>query len=439
MYKLSDKESTHIIVNMGHPLSWIALSREGTREVEITDALVKRAYAAVSYRNPLLRAVYAPEKAKFSLVIRDTSEVIQDEIEGRLPARATTEFRTRDDAWNEYRRNVERARWKCSAMWEVTVCILDKEASPDTAYAIFGHFNHAVTDGAAVMAAMGEFVSVINAGLIEGKLPPHNFLGESLPVPKPFHERYPLFRFIDTESDDVKEELFARANKALASKSGKMKSMIADKVFNEETTRKFIAKCKAHGVSVTAGLFATVAIASQAKKFNSFMPISFRTKENLDEISMSFSRIGISLDFTSVWDGDEKKLWGALANEFYKEIRRKLASEEEKYTGCALSFVHASFNDVPPFKDSVCFGPNNDEIFIGMSNVGIVDGFFEDKGPLRPIDVTGYCTNLAAPESVVWCYTFRGKFHVSILDVTPPDRREVFEAFADRVFRLIEN
>lgn len=448
MYKLSDKESTHVMVNMGHPLSWIALSRDSTTtaRTEITDALVKRAYAVVSYRNPLLRAVYIPEKAKFSLVIRGTEEIIQDEADGKLPAHTTTKFRTRDEAWAEYKRNVESVRWKCNAMWEVTLCILDSKTSPDIAYAIFSHFNHAVTDGAAVMAALGEFVRVLNYGLAnDGALPPHNFLGESMPIPKPFHERYPLFKFIDFTSDDEKEELFAKANKELAIKSTKMKSMIADRIFNEEATKNFITRCKTHGVSVTAGLFAAVSIASQAKKFNSFMPLSLRSNDNIDEVSMSFTSIGISLDLAHDWDEakkgsyDDKKLWSILANKFHKEIHMKITSDEEKYTGCALSFVHASFNDVPPFKDSICLGPNNDEIFIGMSNVGIVDKYFEDKGPLRPTDVTGYCTNLAAPESVVWCYTFRGRFHISILDVTPPDRREVFEEFANRIFTIIEN
>ena len=445
MYKLSDKESTHIIVNMGHPLSWVALSRDASHDTEITDALVKRAYAVVSCRNPLLRAVYKPDTAKFSLVIRDISEVVQDEADGQLPAHTTTAFRTRDEAWAEYKRNVECVRWKCSAMWEVTVCILDRERSPDTAYAIFAHFNHAVTDGAAVMKALGDFVRVLNAGLTGDSttLPPHNFLGESMPVPRPFHERYPLYKFVDAASDDAKEELFKRANEALALKSAKMRSMISDRSFTEEATGNFIDRCKRHGVSVTAGLFAVVAMASRARKFNSFMPFSFRTKENLDEVSMSFTSIGISQDFTSAWSKaqstEDEEFWATLAGAFHKEIHAKIASDEEKYTGRALSFVHASFSDVPPLKDSVCFGPNNDEIFIGMSNVGVVDGYFEDRGPLRPTDVTGYCTNLAAPESVVWCYTFRGRFHISVLDVTPPDRREVFEAFTTRIFDIIGN
>ena len=75
MYKLSDKEATSIIVNSSQPVAWVALS--STSKTEITEALVTRAYAAVSCKNPLLRGVYEPEKARYSLVISDVSEIIQ--------------------------------------------------------------------------------------------------------------------------------------------------------------------------------------------------------------------------------------------------------------------------------------------------------------------------------------------------------------------------
>ena len=443
MYKLSDKESADVILNSASPFVWLAL--KNTSQNEVTEALVKRAYAAVSCRNPLLRAVYRPEVAKFSLVVRDVSEVIRDEAEGRLAAHLTREFRTRAEAWAEYNEKIEHKVWKCSAMWEVTVCVLDGEdPSADANIVVFGHFNHGITDGAAVMEALSEFVRVLNAGLANGgaALPPYNFLGESMPIPRPFLERYPLFKFDDPTSDDEKEALFAKVNAKLS--KCRPRCTIADRSFTEEATQRFIARCKEHGVSVTAGFFAAVAISASAKKFFSSMPISFRTKDSFGDFAVSFTDGSLSLDLTPTWgEGrDEDELWGALAGEFHREIRKKLDSKEEFYRGEALGFVRASLADSETSESSMCTGPNNDEFGICMSNVGIVDKYFvdgeEDAQPLSVMEVTSFCTNPIAAVIVFWCYTFRGKFRIAIFDSTYTPRNETFRKFTDKIFDIIE-
>ena len=181
------------------------------------------------------------------------------------------------------------------------------------------------------------------------------------------------------------------------------------------------------------------------------MLLSFRTKECFGDIAVSFTDADLTLDLTDTWScstGREisrESMWIALAKEFNREIRRKLASPETKYTGSAVGFVRGSLGDVPPLRDSMCFGPNNDELFICMSNVGVVDKHFASAGSegtstntLCVTEATAYCTNLAAPGIVFWCYTLHGKFHISILDITPPDRKEVFEAFTEDVFNIIK-
>ena len=444
MYKLSDKESADVVLNSASPFVWLTL--KNSTENEVTDAIVKRAYAAVSCRNPLLRAVYKPEVAKFSLVVRDVSEIIQDEADGKLPAHLTREFHTRAEAWAEYNDRIESKVWKCSAMWEVTVCVLDKDKTSDDAdIVVFGHFNHGITDGAAIMEGLSEFVRVLNAGLAgdSATLPPHNFLGESMPIPKPFLERYPLFKFDDPTSDDEKEALFGKVKAKLS--RGRTRCAIADKSFTEEATRRFIAKCKEHGVSVTAGFFAAVAISASAKKFFSSMPISFRTKDEFGDFAVSFTDGSLSLDLTPVWDEerDEDGLWAALAQEFHGEIRKKLESKEEFYRGSALGFVHASLAYSETSESSMCTGSNNDEFGICMSNVGIVDKYFVDEkdgvaSPLSVMEVTSFCTNPIAAVIVFWCYTFRGKFRIAILDSTYTPRKETFRKFTDKIFEIIE-
>ena len=461
MYKLSDKEATSIIVNSSQPVAWVALS--STSKFEITEALATRAYAAVSCRNPLLRGVYEPEKAKYSLVIRDVSDIVRDEAEGKLPVHITRAFHTRDEAWAEYVRIVENERWVCRAMWEVTVCVLDRATSSDPAYVIISHFNHGVADGAAVMAALGEFVRVLNAGLAMAQasepsllllLPSHNVLGESRPIPRPLLERYPLCRFVDTINDPVeKEDLYSRAVAALVAKDGKLKGMIVDKNISAEATKAFVARCKGAGVSVTAGLYAAVAMAMlPVKKFSTDMPLSFRTKDNFGDIAVSFGDNLFSLDLTDTWEAakasssiegsDDNAVWAAYAKVFHGKIRSILADPEVKYMSASMEFAHGAVEPVPPLRDTLCTNAAGDEFNFCISNVGVVDGYFEEEEEeealLSPTEVTAYCTNQDSPTLVFWCFTFRGRFHISILDITPPDRREVFEVFANKAIKIIE-
>ena len=445
MYRLSDKESTHIYINLAQPLAWIAL--KNTSENEITEALVRRAYAVVSCRNPLLRAVHKPDVSKFSLVIRDPSEVIQDEAAGKLPARLTRAFHTRDEASAEYKRKVESEVWESSFMWDVTVCVLDNEAGTDTNCVIFAYFNHGVADGAAVMESLKEFLRVLNAGLTNSaSLPPHNFLGESLPVPKPFHERYPLFKFLDSASDEEKEDLFTKVSAKVKSKDYKMYPVSVDKHFSEEATQKFIAKCKRNGVSFTAGFFAAVAMAASAKKFDGTMPMSFRTKDSWGEVAVSFTDAFFTADLRSAYESaghsDEKALWCAVSKEFHKEIRKKFASDDEKYRGLAINHVRAMLKgEECGSETSMCMGPNNDEISMCVSNVGIMDGYFvgEVGDPLTVTEVTAFCGNAIFPILAMWCYTFHGRFRVNALNASFVPRKEIFEAFTSKVFEIFES
>ena len=452
LYRLSDKESTHVIVNMGQPLAWVALS--STSEAEVSEALVARAYATVSCRNPLLRGVYRPEVSQFSLVIPDVSEVIQNEAEGKLPAHLSRAFHTRDEAWAEYVRRIGRVRWVCDAMWEVTLCALDRATSSDPAYVILAHVSHGVSDGAAVMHVLGEFVQVLNAGLAlpAGELPPHDFLGPSLPVPKPFLERYPKFRFLDAASDAEKAELFAKAIPATKAKEGKMSGIVVDKIICEEASKTFVAKCKAAGVTVTAGLYAAVAMSSakHPRRFDAAMPLSYRTKDCFGEVAVSFSDAMFSVELTPIWAetaaaeaaGDEDAVWTALAVAFNKAIRAKLAAENDKYTGCATNYVLESLGDPPTqLKETLLSGPDEDVFSMCLSNVGFVDKYFaacEEKGPIRATEVTAYCSNQFGVGVVLWCYTFKGKLHLGIFDMTPPDRKDVFETFANKVIKFVE-
>ena len=387
--------------------------------------------------------MYKPEVAKFSLVIRDVGEVIQDEADGKLPAHLTREFRSREEAWAEYKREVEDKFWQSTFMWEVTVCVLDSKAATEPKYVIFAHFNHGATDGAAAMEALSEFVRVLSAGLTSRQsLPPHNFLGESLPVPKPFLERYPLFKFDDPASDDEKEELFAKVIAKLSTEEGRVHNAIADRMFTEEATRRFIAKCKRSGVSVTAGLFAAVAMAAGARKFDPIMPLSYRTKDNWGELAASFTDASFSLDFTRVLEEEEgngeEAVWVAMAREFHREIRKKLSSPEEMYRGLSLTFARSALEEFK-VSDAICTGPNGDEFSMGLSNVGIMDGYFPEKdSPLCVSEVAGFCSNPYSLGIAFWCYTFRGKFRMCLADSIYGPKRRAFEDFAEKVFKIVE-
>lgn len=442
MYKLSDKESTYIFVKCSLPIAWLALSNKSGNE--ITEDLVKRAYAIVSCRNPLLRALHKPEVEEFALVVRDTDDVIQDETTNKLPAHVTKEFHTREEAWAEYKKEVEYKVWESNFMWEVLVCVLDKESpSSDTNCVIFGHFNHGVADGAAVMAALSEFIKALNYGLTNNTLPPHNLLGDSLPVPHPFLERYPLFKFDDPTSDEEKEELFTKVNAKLNSEGGRPRGTVVDRMFTEEATHNFIAKCKRHGVTVTAGFYAAAAMVTSAKRVKSSMPVSYRTKETLGEIAVSFTGADLALDLTSTLAGvegeDEETVWAALAKEFHREIHKKLELPEEKYKGMALGFVRPALNGPRSQSNtSILKGPDSDELSVCLSNVGILDKYFGDDGHLTVTDVTGYCSNHVSQVLTWWCYTFRGRFRFATLDIAYTPRKEVFEKFVNKLCDFIE-
>ena len=454
MYKLSDKEITYIRIKCSLPLSWLALRNASHNE--ITGSLVKRAYAAVSCRNPLLRAVYKPEIDKSSLIIRDVRDVIRDEAAGTLPAHLTTKYHTRAEAWADYKRMVEDEMWTTDAMWEVTVCPLGSEPPSGENVVVFAHFNHGVADGAAVMEALGEFVRVLNAGLLANSaavLPPHDFLGESRPVPKPFLERFPHFRFDDPTSEPEKEELFEEVIATMSDQATRLHAAIVDRPFTEEATRNFIAKCKAHGVSVTAGLYAAVAMAAAAPKtFKSSMPISYRTKGHFGDLAVSFTSSFFDLDLSGIWKeaaaaagngGDKDALWETLAKVFHKTIHTKLDSEDEKYRGTAFGFIRAALEKHEAGEAPLCPGQRGDVFSICLSNVGILDKYFageeEDGGlPLSVVDVTGYCSNHVSPTLVLWCFTLHGKFHMAILDSTYAHKRELLEKFTSKVFRFVE-
>lgn len=331
-------------------------------------------------------------------------------------------------------------------MWEVIVCVLDKESpSNDTNCVVFGYFNHGVTDGAAVMVALSEFVRVLNAGLeTSNTLPPHNFLGESTPIPKPFLERYPLYKFDDPSTDEEKEDLFAKVVAKASTKEGRIRSAIVDKILTEEATKSFIAKCKKYGVSVTAGFFAATAMAASAKKFDAGMPLSYRTKDNWGDFAVSFTNSAFLVDLeptlkSAVGDGgDEDAIWAALAKVFNSEIRKKFSSPEEMYRGVALNYVRYALDAPKTNLSSMCAAPDNECFAINMSNVGIMDGYFKDDGPLKVLDVTGLCSNSVCPDLIFWCYTFRGRFRISILDATYTPRRELFEEFAYKIINFVE-
>ena len=449
MYRLSDKESTYLIIKWCQPIAWITLSNNS--ENEVTEALVKRAYAAVSCRNPLLRAVYKPEVERFSLLIRDVSEIVQDEADGKLPVHFTRKFRTRDEVWAEYEKKIETEFWESDFMWEVIFCALDSEVSPGPKYAIIAQFNHGVTDGAAVMKTLGEFVDVLNAGLASSdggggaSLPAHNFLGESLPIPRTFLERYPPYKFTDTVSDDEKDKLFSEVSRLVRKDEFRVYSAIATKTFDEKTSQKFIEKCKINNVSVTAGLFAAVALTVQAKKkFDAAMPLSFRSKDNWGDLAVGFTDAGFSLDLASAWEEnsgkDEDTLWAAIAKEFHREIRRKFSSDEEKYRGMAVTYLREVMKGPAASRPSMCSGPGNDEFSMCLSNVGVLDGYFRDEkiSPLNVEDVMGFCTNFVYCGVTFWCYTFRGMLRICLLDATlSPKRREAFDVFSGKVFDFI--
>lgn len=234
------------------------------------------------------------------------------------------------------------------------------------------------------------------------------------------------------------------------SKEGRMNTAILEKGFSEEGTQGFIAKCKRSGVSVTAGLFATAAIVGSAKKkFNATMPISYRTKDDWGDVAVSFTDAGFSLDLASIWEENERRgegneaLWAAIAGEFHREIRRKLGSERDKFSGMAVGFLYSALEEFKADDTSdvsLCTGPSNDEFSILVSNVGVVDGYFVEKegDSLSVEEVLAFCGNAICPLLIVWCYTFRGKFRMVFLDATVSPKRKIFDEFADKVSEYVE-
>lgn len=436
MYKLSDTEAYHAITNADQPLAWATLSSAAVPGAVLTEALLKRAYACVSCRNPLLRSVYEPENDLHFLRVRDVADIARAEAEGELPVHYSHEFHTRDEAWAEYKRKVEAEWWECRYMWAVDVYVLDREPSRVASHALIFHVNHAAADGAGMMVLIDEFVSVLNkyaTCMPCTELPALDCLGGTLPIPEPFLIRFPKYKFVDALPGDESTKLFTEVAPIVRSNKKNSNTMVFDKTLSEATTLSFIGKCKEHGVSVTAAFYALFAIASKAKRIVSDMPISLRVKETSDVVADYFTDALLDMDVSSF---EPEDVWGMAAAFNYK-IHHDMVADKDK--GYAVEIAKSATKPFPQVQTSIA--AEDGVFFFCFSNIGRVDAMLKnskDSDCWAITEITAGCENSPGTCTIVWCTTFRNRFRFSCVAHCPPLTHELFESLMNSFLSLVE-
>lgn len=433
MYHLGVKESTFFVLNASQPFIWLTLSRA---EQELTVPRIRRAMLACCCRNPLLRGRYDPCVAKDALRISTPEEFVRLEQEegSPFPVHVDAAFETRAAAWAEYVRQGEGPFWESPFTWELAVHMFAARAEPDVSCAIFATFNHGVADGLGAVLALKEFLGVLNMGA-GAALPDSGCLGPSLPVPKPLAEAFPKLVFVDALGAPETEQLFESAKGIIARLKDRHHSHIEVRHFSKETTDRFVARCKAHGVTVGAAFTAIYQKAVGARVLRVLLPVNARDAATEQDVAPRFVSAGFTADFAGLDD-----VWDA-AKVAGTHIKVASASEE-RWQGQALNIPHGVH--VPPHSpvDHMRSLTCDDEAAVCMSNLGVIERrLCGDGKALRtwvPLEFVGLVRNQVSDGTSVWPLTLHGKLSFAMLTSAFLRTKDAARRCADAIAEMVE-
>ena len=411
----------------------MALSRDAQ---ELTEKRIRRAMLACCCRNPFLRGVYDETKAKYEIKICTPEEFIQLEKEesSKFPVFVDAKFKTKEDAWAEYVKRSEGQFWKSLFTWELSVHLFDAKNEPDVSCAIFAAFNHGVADGLGTILTLKEFLIALNK--VDGDaLPDYYCLGESMPIPKTLRETFPKLVYEDRPAETEKEELFAKAVAVIKEYERKCNRVVEARHFSRETTNKFIAHCKAHGVTVGAAFTAIYRKAVCADILNVLLPVNVRDEKTEEEVAPRYLSVMFRADFTGTDD-----IW-ETARIAGRNIKSASTSEDRWHDG-VYRIIRSYLDPVPAPVSHMRSSVHENEASVCISNIGMIERRLYDSKLMTkwfPVDVVMDVINQVGDGVAIWPLTLNGKLSFSILSSSYHRSREIVKKCADDIVEIIEN
>eukprot|EP00727_Mastigamoeba_balamuthi_P001943 m51a1_g11746 putative arginine serine-rich protein 45-like (779) ;mRNA; r:160533-163479 len=437
LLKTGVAEEDFVVFNLYTPVLMTTLTRG---PFDLTENMLRRAYCAVCFRHPILRARRDSARHRGVLAIPPHEQCVAMEQSDVLPVFVYRRA-SRESVWGPLMEQYSSAPWASSHFFQVDAYLLDDEVEREINCVLALRFNHAAGDGLALTAVLGDFVKVLNGCGDDGSLPPVDCLGEPTIIAKLLLERYPDCAMSD--KDAVTEEERARMVDAclenLRANEKRIRHHIHDERLTEEQSLRFIRACKGHGVTVTAAVYAAMAIACDAREVRGGMPVSLRTGAERGEVSTRVRAMPVlveNLDPKAIEGAD---LW-SLAPRFnaaIAEIRAKTSAQYTVRSMQALEIAMAVPDASAAQQGMYAMGAeaaSRKRMSLFLSNVGVLDSLVGDReGHWRVEDYVPFVANAytLAVEGV-WAATLNNCIHLSFLSCEPPHGKQAFVAFASK-------
>lgn len=439
--ELSASAELYARLNVWQPVVWCVLRpRGGAGAAAITRETLARAFALVSRRHPLLRARVVVSAASAAAARSAAVQLrVPEEVApaAELPvAVAAQPLPSLAAAWACGVLAAMRADavWESSFVWAASALPVAAAAEGGGATALVLRFNHAVMDGLAASVAVRDIVRALNSGCADG------CIGPPLPLPPPLLRdvapRPPHWdALFDAAADGV-----ARAGAA----GGAMRCVVASRRLSAEDTAHVVAAARRLGVSVNSLLYGAFVAAGGCTRLETTIPVSMRTPERADEVSLCFGPLSIAVD---VVPGDAATNARRIHEAIHAGVAKMQGTVDSRADVEGTAELLRIFSRELPAAhvDNMALSAENPGL-CGMilSNLGVLDKVFASvsegcsEACWEVEDFVG-CggNNQAHGVPVLWCATLRGRLHLVMLAYDPPQREAVVLETFERMLLLL--
>eukprot|EP00727_Mastigamoeba_balamuthi_P005756 m51a1_g180 hypothetical protein (462) ;mRNA; r:594096-595481 len=440
LIKTGPAEEANVVLNLYQPVLTATLTRG---PVELTEQLLRRAYCATCFRHPLLRARRDNDRHRGVLAIPSDDHCARAEHLAGLPV-FVHRSSDRETAWGEAMRALSEV-WSSSHVFQIDAYLLDAAAERELSCVLVAHFNHGIGDGTAFVIALSDYLRALNCCGSDGSLPPINCLGEPKAIPKLSLERFPDYVIPDKDAVTA-EERAAMVDKCLETlrANGKLlKHHLRDARLTEEQTRGLVSACKAHGVTVTAAVYAAMAIASDARSVQSVLPISLRTEAERNEVGWCARVMPLALDIDPK-AVESEDLW-AVASQFSGPITAARGDVGKPYIVLSMISLQVALMTLDASMQQGMYTMGSEaasqkKIALFLSSLGVVDRYFRDGScdHWRLDDIMLVCINKLTPiDGGVYAMTLNNRLHLGFLDSSPPHKEQAFQDYVSTTVRLL--
>eukprot|EP00727_Mastigamoeba_balamuthi_P012248 m51a1_g7646 hypothetical protein (411) ;mRNA; f:374574-375996 len=391
VYRLCGNEAVHNQHNFCQIIAWALLEGSGVKD--LTRDRLSHALSAVARRHPLLRGRREPQR--FWKVAVDDDDV-------QLPA-TLQRCGSRDDAWNEFQKQVKEVYWESERMLQVDAYVFPGPNNEPLAGLIM-HGNHAVADGFALQLALRDLACALDGAAL---LPQ--------PMPRPFFERFPELHLSAAEPPAEPQAQGAHSSEPAHA-------------------------AKSHGATVTTLLMAAGSLASERSDIDFIVVVNLRPPSASDEVSFAVTLLPFERTALPPQPASSAKLW-QVAREFTGVLQSKLAAHEQYRTRLAGEEYRNAVL-------AVCDAPTESlyhegrPAFMSMSSMGVVDGHVAlpgDVGARWAITefVPCCCNYTTASMPNLFCCTLCGRLNVTCTSTNPPVDPHQFSRFFQRFVSLL--